>query len=130
MAVKLETMRLEKKVEKISKPKNLSNFKKTIELDFFTPKARLAFTKVRQVFVKAPIFHYFKPKRHIQVETDISGYLIDRVFSQLTSDDLGQWHLVAFFLQKMILAETRYETYNGKFLAIVEVFKIWRYYLE
>ena len=30
----------------------------------------------------------------------------------------------------MILAKTRYETYNAKLLAIVEVFKNWRHYLE
>ena len=30
----------------------------------------------------------------------------------------------------MIPAETRYEIHNGKFLAIVDVFKTWRYYLE
>ena len=30
----------------------------------------------------------------------------------------------------MIFAKTRYETHNGKFLAIVKAFKIWRYYLE
>ena len=30
----------------------------------------------------------------------------------------------------MILAETRYETHNGKLLAIVEAFKTWRHYLE
>ncbi len=30
----------------------------------------------------------------------------------------------------MILAETRYWTYNGKLLAIVEAFKTWRHYLE
>ena len=30
----------------------------------------------------------------------------------------------------MIPAETRYETYDGKFLAIVKVFKTWRHYLE
>ena len=30
----------------------------------------------------------------------------------------------------MIPAETRYETHNGKLLAIVEAFKTWRYYLE
>ena len=30
---------------------------------------------------------------------------------------------MAFFLQKIILAETRYETYNGEFLAIIEAFK-------
>ncbi len=30
----------------------------------------------------------------------------------------------------MIPAETRYETHDGELLAIVEAFKIWRYYLE
>ena len=30
----------------------------------------------------------------------------------------------------MILAETRYETYNGELLAIVEAFKTWRHYLK
>ncbi len=43
---------------------------------------------------------------------------------------IGQWHLVAFFSQKIIFAETRYETHNQELLAIVEVFKTWRLYLE
>lgn len=30
----------------------------------------------------------------------------------------------------MIIVETWYKIYNGKFLAIVEAFKTWRYYLE
>ena len=30
----------------------------------------------------------------------------------------------------MILAKTRYETYNGELLAIVEVFKTWKHYLK
>ncbi len=30
----------------------------------------------------------------------------------------------------MIPAETRYETYDGELLAIVEAFKTWRHYLE
>ena len=30
----------------------------------------------------------------------------------------------------MILAETRYETHDGKLLAIIEAFKTWRHYLE
>ena len=30
----------------------------------------------------------------------------------------------------MILAKIQYEIYNGELLAIVKVFKIWRYYLE
>ena len=61
---------------------------------------------------------------------DASSYAIGGVLSQLTSDNLGWWHLMVFFLQKMILAETKYKTHNGELLAIVEAFKIWRHYLK
>ena len=33
--------------------------------DFLTPKARLAFTQLRQVFVEAPILHHFNSESHI-----------------------------------------------------------------
>ena len=98
--------------------------------DFFTPGAKLAFTKLRQAFVKAPIFYHFDPKCHIWIETDASGYAIGGVLSQLTSDDLGRWHLVAFSLWKIIPAETRYKTHDGKLLAIVKAFKNWKHYLK
>ena len=48
----------------------------------------------------------------------------------VTKIDLDQWHPVAFFLRKMIPAKTRYEIHDGKLLAIIEVFKIWRHYLK
>ena len=44
--------------------------------------------------------------------------------------ETGQWHPVAYYLQKMILAKTRYETHDAKLLPIVEAFKNWRHYLE
>ena len=78
------------------KVRNLSKSKKT-ELGFLTSRARMAFTKLRQAFIKAPILHHFDPERHIQVKTNASGFAIGGVLSQLTLDDLGQWHLVAFF---------------------------------
>ena len=109
-------------VEVGEKGRNLSKSKKT-ESGFLTSGVRKAFTELRQAFVKAPILHHFDPKRHIQVETDASGYAIGGVLSQLTSDDVGRWHPVAFFSRKMIPAETRYETHNGELLAIVEAFK-------
>ena len=37
---------------------------------------------------------------------------------------------MAFFYCKIIPAETKYETYDGELLAIVEAFKTWRYYLK
>ena len=116
-----------KKVQKTSKSKNSSKSKKTVgSSDFLTPGAKLGFTELRQAFLKAPILHHFDPERHIRIETDTSGYAIIEVLSQLTSDDSGQWHPVAFFSQKMIPVETRYETHDGELLAIVEAYKTWR----
>ena len=119
-----------KRVQKLSKSKNLFKSKKIVRSDFFTPRAKLAFTELRQVFVKAPILHHFDPKRHIRIKTDASGYAISGVLNQLTSDNSGRWHLIAFISQKMILAETRYETQDGKLLTIVKAFKTWRHCLE
>ncbi len=85
---------------------------------------------MRQTFLEAPILNHFDPERYIQIETDTSGYAIGGVLSQLTSDDLSRWHLVAFFSRKMIPAKTWYETHDGELLAIVEAFKTWRHYLE
>ena len=73
-----------KKVQKLSK------FKKMVGSDFLTLGAKLAFTKLRQAFVKALIFHHFNLERHIQIETDAIGYAIGGIFSQLTLKDLGQ----------------------------------------
>ena len=110
-----------------------SNFIKPVreaeEPSFLTPDARRAFTQLRQAFTEAPILRHFDPERHIRIETDASGYAIGGVLSQMTSET-GQWHPVAYYSQKIILAKTRYETHNAELLAIVEAFKNWRHYLE
>ena len=66
-----------KKVPKRSKSRNLS--KST--LDFLTSGAKLAFTKLRQTFFKAPILHHFNPERDIRIEIDVSGYAIGEFLS-------------------------------------------------
>ena len=63
------------------KARNLSKSKKMVGSDFLTPGAKLAFTELRQAFLKAPILHHFDPERHIQIETDVSGYAIGGVLS-------------------------------------------------
>ena len=128
--VEVEDDEVGKKGRKMSKSKNLSNSKKMVGSDFFILGARLAFTKLRPAFVKAPILHHFDTERYIQVEINASGYTIGGVFSQLTSNDLGQWYPMTFFLQNMIPAETRYKTHDGELLAIVEALKTWKHYLE
>ena len=129
--VEVKVDEVEKNVQNSSKSKNLAKSKKTVRCsDFLTLGAKLAFTELRQAFLKALILHHFNPERYIRIEIDVSGYAIGRVLSQLTSDDLGRWHLVAFFSHKMIPAEIRYETHDNELLAIVEAFKTWRHYLE
>ena len=115
---------VEKKVRKMSKSKNLSKSKKRVELDFLTPGARLAYIKLRQAFIKALIFYHFDLEYPIQIETDVSGYTIDGVLSQLTSDNSGRWHPLAFFSHKIIPAEIKYKTHDNELLAIVEAFKM------
>ena len=74
-----------KKGQKMSKSKNLfkklSKSKEMVRSDFLTPVVRLAFTKLRQAFVKAPIFYHFDSERHFWVKIDISGYIIVGVLS-------------------------------------------------
>ena len=53
---------------------------------YLIPKAREAFTQLRQAFIEAPILQHFDPKCHIRIETNTSGYAIGRVLSKLNSD--------------------------------------------
>ena len=79
--------------------------------------------KLKQAFVKALILNHIDLERYIQIETDVLGYAIGRIFTQLTSDNLGQWHLVVFFSIKIIPVKTCYKIYNNELLASIKVFK-------
>ena len=98
--------------------------------NYLTLVAKKAFNHLRHMFTQAPIFQHFDPEWYIQIETDVLGYAISRVLNQLTLDDSGQWHPVAYYLQRIIPAKTQYKTHNSELLAIDEVFKTWRHYLE
>ena len=132
------------KAKKSAKSKNSSKIGNSPNFDatkagpsFLTPKARAAFNRLRLAFTKAPILQHFGPEYHIRIKIDASGYAISGMLNQLASGtspngiitkaNLGQWHPVAFFSGKVILAETRYKTYNSKLLAIFEAFKTWRH---
>ncbi len=47
-----------------------------------------------------------------------------------SKSEISQWHLVAFFFQKMIPTETWYKTHDEEFWVIVEAFKTWCQYLK
>lgn len=74
---------------------------------YLTLNARVAFTQLRYAFIEALILYHFNLKLYIRIETNATSYTISRVLSQLTSNDLGRRHLIAYFLHKMISAKTR-----------------------
>ena len=82
------------------------------------------------MFVEALILNHFDLERHIQIEINALDYAIGGIISQLTLDNLRQLHPIAFFSKKMIPADTLYETYNGKLMAIIEAFKTWEQYFK
>ena len=106
------------------------------EPKFLTPDVKKAFNYLRLAFIKALIFQHLDLKSHIQIETDVSGYAIGGVLSQLNLDSgaspnelnankshFGQLHLIAYFSRKMILIKTQYKTYDVELLAIVKALK-------
>ena len=112
-----KSQKLSKSGKNSSKSGNSPNFGATeTGSSFLTPEAKSAFNRLWLAFTKAPILCHFNPECHIWIETDTSGYAIGRLLSRLASGtspdgvvtkvDLGQWHPVAFFSRKIILAET------------------------
>ena len=82
----------------------VSNFTKNVS-NYLTPDTKKTFDKLRQPFTEAPIFQYFDPKQYIRVKINMSKHTIGRMLSQLTNN-LDQWHPVAYFLCKMIPTKT------------------------
>ena len=74
--------------------KKLRNVKSGIQIHikttgkptFLTPGAKKVFNQLRQAFIEALIFQHFDLECHIRIETNTSGYVIDRILSQLTYD--------------------------------------------
>ena len=81
-----------KGVDGKNKSKNSVKFRASLQsfgLGFFTPKARLTSTKLKQAFIKPLILYHFHLDCHIYIQSDVLGYAIGEILSQLTLDDLG-----------------------------------------
>ena len=78
-------------------------------------------------FITTLFLQHFNVVLSIHLETDASGYTISDILSQ---KHLNGWRVTAYFLQKMILMEQKYKTYNEELLAIVESFCHWQHYLK
>ena len=48
---------------------------------FLIPNGKKVFLYLRQTFIKTLIFWHFDLESHIQIKTDVLGYVIGRVFN-------------------------------------------------
>lgn len=69
-------------------------------------------------------FNHFDIEPLMYIEKDVSGYTISGILSQLTLDNLSQWHLITFFSQKIIAAETWYKTYENELWLLLKYSKL------
>ena len=94
-----------------------------------TKEAKKVFEKLMWLFTIALILVHYDLTRRIMVESDASSFAILAVISQLL-EATGQWHPVAFWLQKMQPAKKNYGISKSEILAIVEACKYWQHYLK
>jgi hypothetical protein len=64
----------------------------------------------------------------LHVETGASDFALRSILSQ--KDSAKMLHSIAFYLQKFMSAEINYKIYDKELLAVIDSFKVWRYYLE
>ena len=67
------------KNEKSRKSTRVPNIEAMEKPNFLTLDTKKAFNHLWLVFIKALIFRHFDLESHIRIETDILGYVIDRV---------------------------------------------------
>ena len=67
------------------------------------------------------IFYHYNPDHKIVIETDISDYVFENIFSQYNEN--GVLYSVIYFLKKYNSAECNYKIYNKEFIIIIYIFK-------
>lgn len=74
------------------KLKKLLFYKKPInrDMDYLTIVAKITFSQLKKVITKAFILQHFNLKYYIWIKTDIFNYIISKVLSQLTWNNLSQ----------------------------------------
>ncbi|KAL0191918.1 hypothetical protein M9458_010214, partial [Cirrhinus mrigala] len=91
--------------------------------------ADVAFTKLKDCFVSAPILIAPDPSRQFVVEVDASEEGVGAVLSQRSSSD-DRVHPCVFFSHRLSPAERNYDIGNRELLAIKLALEEWRHWLE
>lgn len=58
------------------------------KLTFLISSAKKTLNKLKQTFINTLIFQHFNLKNHIQIETNKLGYLINKILSKLSTNEI------------------------------------------
>jgi RNase H-like domain found in reverse transcriptase len=94
----------------------------------FNESCKLAFLTLKQAFISAPVLTHYKPGCPLVIETDVSNYALAAILSQVEFN--REIQLVTYLSQTFSDTELNYDTHDKELMAIYEVFKAWRHYLE
>jgi RNase H-like domain found in reverse transcriptase len=101
--------------------------KKNVPWQWGTPHQD-AFHTLGHHFISAPVLSLWDANRPMHIEVVASGFVTRGALLQKLDD--GLWHPIAFRSSFMQPAESNYEIYNHKMLAIIEALKDWRHFLK
>ena len=85
-------------------------------------ETKKSFPKLKKVFYEEPVLEYFDISKLIIIELSVFEKGIGGVLYQQDTDN--NWHPVAYYLYKIVLAERNYKTHDTQLLAIVESFRM------
>ena len=117
---------------------------KKIRFFIFIKEIWKAFTEFKKIFETAFLLMHFNLWKEMQIEVNVSEIVIKTILSQWILNEkflkieikmiLNQkreiWYSIIFFFKKLESAKSNYDTHDLKLLAIMQVFKHWKYYLK
>ena len=89
----------------------------------WTSDCQLAFDRLKEALVNAPVLAKWTPGLETAIECDSSGYAVGGTLMQKVD---GLWHAVAYFSKKHSSAESNYPIHDKEMLAVVRCIREWR----
>jgi hypothetical protein len=94
----------------------------------WTREAELAFQKLKNAVTAAPILQHFDRAKPINLQTEARGFAIAGILNQY--DGFRTLRPINIYSRKCSPAARNYNMYDRELLAIVEMMKQLRHYLE
>ena len=110
--------------------KPLNDLRKKAATFIWTKREHMTIRVLQQAISTAPVLVYFDPNATTTLYTDASAYAIGGWLGQRAVDTDGPDQPILYYSRKMTDAETRYGTHERELLAIVEMIRATRPYVE